>query len=269
MAVTASLVQKKNSLFIRNKCIMSPWLDLCFQNEHGVKDRGINSVSPGGRESIYAKSKAEGGLFGVPATQGSPLKQHMHLLPSNSITLTKKTCFYPLCPWGLYTGLENQHSPSLTPHTLAHPCYIFPVCLSSLHIPSHSPSPISHLSLSMYPSPVSILSCFLFCPFLAVTYFSFSTISLSHIPASSPVACHHPGSHSSSPYHLLSHSFCDTTGPWCCSSLLLIHLFPSIHKHNFTTPCTTGINKRSQTEIEAGVRLSALLWRCWSKNHNT
>lgn len=99
----------------------------------------------------------------------------------------------------------------LSHHTLAHSFYFFPVCLSSLHILSHAPSLTSHL-LSLCLSPVSMLSCFIFCPSLAVTYFSFSTVSFSHIPATSTVACHHPGSHSSSLYHLLNHSCFDITG---------------------------------------------------------
>ncbi len=148
---------------------------------------------------------------------------------SNSISLIKKTHFHPLCPWGLYKDLEKQQT---EPLSISHTTYLLSLvssCLSSLHILSHGPSLISHL-FTLCLSPVSVPSSFIFCPSLAVTYFSFSTVYFSHIPATSSVACHHPGAHSSSLNHLLNHSLCDILGPWCCSSLLLFPQFPRVHK---------------------------------------
>lgn len=138
-------------------------------------------------------------------SQGNPLKQHVRLLPSSSISLIKKAHFYPFCPWGLHRGLENQQTELLsfspTIYSLSFHLLFYPICLSSLHILSHAPSLISHL-FSPRLSPVSILCCFtFFCSSLAVTYFSFSAVYFSHIPATSSVACHHPGCHSSSLYH--------------------------------------------------------------------
>lgn len=51
---------------------------------------------------------------------GNPLKQHVHLLPSSSISLTEKTCFYTLSPCGFVQGQNtNKQScfPFHTPHT--------------------------------------------------------------------------------------------------------------------------------------------------------
>lgn len=155
----------------------------------------------------------------------------MRLLPSHSISLTKKTCFYSLCPWGFHTGSENQQTEPLSiPYT------VYWLTLVSFFILSAwAPFIFSYMPHHSFPifSPSSSFTCLytlalFFCSSPAVTYFSGS---FSHIPATTSIACHHRGSHSSSLHHLLNGSFCDDV-IWCCSSLILIPpSFKPVHQY--------------------------------------
>lgn len=118
-------------------------------------------------------------------SQGNPLKKHVRLLPSSSISLIKKAHFYPFCPWGLHRGLENQQTELLsfspTIYSLSFHLLFYPICLSSLHILSHAPSLISHL---FSPPSITCLHTLLFYFFLLFSrcylFLIFSRLFLSH-----------------------------------------------------------------------------------------
>lgn len=130
-----------------------------------------------------------------------------------------------------------------------------PTDRTALHLLHYTCSPLFHFLSHLSELPSYSLTCSIthFPPFLSlsitclhtlvlffaplsVTHFSFSTVSFSHIPATSFIACHRPGSHSSSLYPLLNCLFCDISGYQGWSSLLLIPLHRLVHQHNLKYP---------------------------------
>lgn len=138
-----------------------------------LKDSKINSISPGVWK--YAKSQAEWLVFSQPQRVKVAKVKVVHE-KNNSISLTKRTCFYPLCPWGLlHTGLENQQTETLSIFYATHSyLFHFIIIFSRLsELPSSSLTrSISHFPNSLHVS-ITCLHTLLFY-FLNSCCFSFS-----------------------------------------------------------------------------------------------
>lgn len=119
----------------------------------------------------------------------------------------------------------------VSPHNLVSYFISSCVCLSELPSYSLTCTSVSHLPPFLSVSPVSVFSCFIFCPSFALIihpYFFFS-----HIPVTSSVPHHHLDSHSSALYHLWKRTFFFYPGSlmlfFSTHSLPLILFVPLIH----------------------------------------
>lgn len=166
---------------------MLPWPDPPFENEHNSKkkDRKIKSISPGGcggkkqsrRTSFWFSQKHIGS-----SSYSNSLQLRIHLLASKRVSLTKNSCFYPLCRWGFYTGLENQQTELLSISNTTHL-----LTLVSFFIPSvWAPFIFSHMlhhsfpTFSLFVYHLSPYPCFIFCSSFCYSFLIFNCVFLSH-----------------------------------------------------------------------------------------
>lgn len=111
---------------------------------------------------------------------------------------------------------------------------IFPVCLSCLHILSHAPSLLSHLFSLSITCLHTLVFFYVFALRSPLLISHFQLFSSSHVPANSSDA-HQP---------IITLDFTARVFITCWTtrsvrllvpSVLLLHLFPPIHTHNFNT----------------------------------
>ena len=171
-----------------DKCIMLPWPDLPFQKEHNSKKKKIERSNQSHLVGVKVKKQSRRTSFwfskkhiGSPS-YGNSLQECMHLLASKRVSLTKNTCFHPLCPWGFYTGLETQQTELLFVSYTTHLLTLVPFFIPSVWAPFIFSHMLHHSfpTFSLFVYHLSPYPCFIFCPSFCYSFLIFNCVFLSH-----------------------------------------------------------------------------------------